>query len=216
MNIFRKLFERQADPAHSEAAQVKPSPSELLQAMSVRPSPARIESEHRAQAEILATLESRMVDSGLFLAEKIPQLMHKIRENSAPFQGPNTSAAFAGETFLSAEENRALGLNARMKYSHEFIACCSPAILSSVEPKGALHDMHLDIYHRVNREHRLAEIQHLGIDKVRISTSGTGQECEQVRQLKGVYKLEAVPSLPLPGCNSAVCQCFYMAVIDGF
>lgn len=213
MNIFRRLFGKKPAPAQSAPARGRSGWKEQAKAASIQEaSPAMVEDERRAQAKVLALLEARVAESGLFLPEKIPELMAKLRQGSGPFQRSSVKAALEGDTFLSVEEKRKLGLNTRAKYSHAFIACCDPAALKSVDPKDALGEMHLAAYHAVERERQLARLKREKVVKtVKIFPLGNPDACAKVQRMKRAYKLEEVPMLPVAGCDATCCMCGYDA-----
>jgi hypothetical protein len=140
--------------------------------------------------------------------------MLKLRRANAPFQHPNIDAAFAGDTYLSANEKRKLGLNTRMRYSHTFIACCDPALLDGVDPKGILHDLYVSAHHAVSRKQQLTKFGQSGVGKVRVSPCGKPVACAKVERLKRSYVIDQAPALPLAGCDARCCQCLYEPVID--
>ncbi|CAN7774675.1 hypothetical protein [Paraburkholderia hospita] len=212
MNIFKRLFGKKPESAAGEPARGQSSWKERAKAMSVQASPAMVKEEQRAQAKVLALLEARVTESGLFLPERIPELMAKLRRNGAPFQRPDVKAALEGETYLSVEEKRKLGLNTRAKYSHAFIACCNVTSLNGVDPKLALGEMHLAVYHAVNRERQLARFKQDKVVKtVKIFPLGNPDACAKVQRMKRAYELDEVPMLPVEGCDATCCMCGYDA-----
>jgi hypothetical protein len=190
----------------------EPDAGKVSHSMGIPATPEMIRDERQSQAEILRLLEARMVHSDVFLPDKISLLIGRLRDANSPFQRINTDAAFAGETFLSVDEKRKIGLNTRMKYSHAFIACCNPATLASVEPKGALGEMHDAVFNVVSRKRQLSEYQKSGVVRtVRIFPLGDPDACASVRRLKRAYPLNDVPALPLPDCDATCCRCGYDA-----
>jgi hypothetical protein len=173
-----------------------------------------LDGERQDNEEVMKLLESTIVASGLFIAEKVPELMAKLRGASSPFARLNTKVAFEGNEVLTVEEKRALGLNTRMKYTKEFIECFDSGILKTIEPKAILLNMHLSAYHRVARRRDLLKFRDLGfIKRITIVPVGDAGDCAKVKRLKKTYSLEAVPELPLPDCTAPFCRCMYQPVI---
>src|ERR1700731_729643 len=114
-----------------------------------------VELERLHDEEIMKLLEARITASGFFRAEKIPDLMAKLRGASVPFGRINTQVAFDGDAISTVEEKKALGLNTRMKYSKTFVEYFEPLAFKMIEPKTTLECMHLDAFHRVSRKKEL-------------------------------------------------------------
>lgn len=120
-----------------------------------------LEAEKQDNDEVMRLLEADIRASGLFRAEKIPELISKLRGGSGPFERVNTKVAFEGEQVLSLEEKRSLGLNTRMKYSKPFIEYFVSTALKTIEPKSVLENMHLSAFHRVARKRDLLNFREL-------------------------------------------------------
>jgi hypothetical protein len=150
-----------------------------------------IESERDFDNEVMKLLEDRIVASGYFKKEKIAELMANLNNSSVPFGRTNTKIAFDGNTFLTVEEKRALGLNTRMKYSKKFIAYFDAASFTKIEPKATLECMHLDAFHRVSRKREFLKLRNLGfVRQVKIVPFGDEGDCAKVKRLKKVYAIE--------------------------
>ena len=168
-----------------------------------------VELERRFNEDIMKLLETRISTSGFFKAEKIPELMAKLRGASVPFGRIDTSAAFGGEGILTVAEKKALGLNTRRKYSKTFVEYFDPSAFKTIEPKAFLECMHLDAFHRVSRKKEPLSLKKLGfVKKVKIHG-----DCERMKQFKKMHRIEEVPELPLPGCNAPFCPCWFEAMV---
>lgn len=173
-----------------------------------------LDAERQDNEEVMKLLESTILASGLFVAEKVPELVAKLRGASGPFARLNTRVAFEGNEVLTVKEKRTLGLNTRMKYTKDFIEYFDPGILKTIEPKAILLNMHLSAYHRVARQRDLLKFRDLGfVKQVTIVPVGDAGDCGKVKRLKKTYSLEAVPALPLPDCTAPFCRCMYQSVI---
>lgn len=173
------------------------------------------ELERKSNEEVMKLVEAKIVASGLFRAEKIPELVERLKEGVVPFGRINTQVAFDGDVILTVKEKKALGLNTRMKYSKKFIECLETSTLGSIEPKAALEGMHLDAFHRVSRKQELLSFKKLGLVKqVKIVPVGDERDCAKIKRFKKLWQIEEVPELPLPGCNAPYCRCMYEAVIS--
>jgi|GEM_PF-2190867 len=173
-----------------------------------------VELERQYNEEIMNLLEATIATSGFFRAEKIPELMAKLRGASVPFGRTNTSVAFDGDVILTVDEKRALGLNTRMKYSKTFIEYFDASALKTIEPKATPECMHLDAFHRVSRKKELLSLKKLGfVKQVKIVPVGDSRDCKKIKRFKKIYSMEEVPELPVPGCDAPFCRCMYEAII---
>ena len=170
----------------------------------------QVELERQSNEEVMKLLEAKIVASGLFRAEKIPELIERLKGGMVPFGRVNTQVAFDGDVILTVKEKKALGLNARMKYSKKFIEYFEPSALKSIEPKATLECMHLDAFHRISRKKELLRFKELGfIKQVKI----VPDDCKRVKRFKKIHNIEEVPELPLPGCDAPFCRCYYEPIL---
>jgi len=173
------------------------------------------EFESQSAEEVIKLLEASIIASGYFRKEKIPELISIFRKNSDSFGRANTRVVFDGDSFLTVEEKRKLGLNTRMKYSKKFIEYFNPLSFKTIEPKNALECMELDAFYRVSRKKELLNLKKLGfVKKVKIVPVGDVCDCKRIKQFKIIYNIEDVPELPLPGCDAPYCRCSYEAIIS--
>jgi hypothetical protein len=174
-----------------------------------------LEKEQQDNDEVMRLLEANIRTSGLFRADKILELVSRLRGGSSPFARVNTKFAFEGDKYLSVQEKRALGLNTRMKYSKAFIEYCDPTALKTTEPKSVLEDMHLNAFHRVARKRDLANFRELGfVNRVKIVPVGDARDCNEIKRFKKIHDLTLAPDLPLPGCTSPYCRCMYEPILS--
>jgi hypothetical protein len=174
-----------------------------------------LEAELQDNEEVMKLLEARIIASCFFRAEKIPELVAKIRLGFSPFARLNTKVAFEGNEVLTVEEKKSLGLNTRMKYSKAFIEYFDPTTLRNIEPKALLEDMHLDAFHRVARKRDLLKFRDLGfVKQVKIVPVGDERDCDKIKRFKKIHDIGDVPELPLPGCTAPYCRCMYEPVIS--
>lgn len=171
----------------------------------------QIDEERQSNEEIMQLVEAACISSGVFLPEKIPYLMVKLRSGFNPFTRLNTKTASDGEVILTVAEKKALGLNTRMKYSREFIECFVPLAFKKIEPKAFLENIHLDAFHRVARRNDLRKFRQIGVRKVEILNVGDARDCGKIKRFRKVHSLDEVPDLPLPGCTAPYCRCMYLA-----
>ncbi len=172
-----------------------------------------IELEHQSHEAVLELLEARMISSGFFRAEKIPELIAKLRGGYRPFCHLNTKVAFDGSEILTIEEKKMLGLSPRMKYSRSFIEYFDPIAFKQIEPKETLLNMYYDADYRVWRKKELRRLKELGVRQVKISPCGDARDCGKIKRLRKTYRIDEVPDLPLPGCTAPYCRCIYLPII---
>ena len=127
------------------------------------------EFESQSAEEVIKLLETSIITSGYFRKEKISELISILRRNSDSFGRVDTKVVLEGDSFLTVEEKRKLGLNTRMKYSKKFIEYFNPLSFKTIEPKNALECMELDAFYRVSRKKELLNLKKLGfVKKVKI------------------------------------------------
>ncbi len=176
----------------------------------ITPTPQEIEVARQLNEEILQLLEERIIASGFFRVDKIPELMAKLRGASIPFGRTDTKIAFSGDETLTVKEKKALGLNTRMKYSKTFIEYFDPSAFKTIEPKATLECMHIDTFHRVSRKKELLDMKKLAFVK-QVKIHG---ECESIVRFKKIHRIEEAPELPLPDCDAPFCPCWYEAILE--
>jgi hypothetical protein len=173
----------------------------------------QVEQERQSHEDAMKRLEASMVASGFFKQEKLPELLALLRGGFHPFARIYTKIAFRGDDLLTVEEKRALGLNTRMKYSRKFIEYFDPSAFGKIEPKSALENMHINASLRAARAKDLRVWKELGfINEVKICRTGDGDDCGKIKQLWKVYGIDEVPELPISGCDSSLCRCWYQPV----
>jgi hypothetical protein len=59
----------------------------------------------------------------------------------------------------------------------------------------------------ISRKYKLIELRTRGVTKVKIINMGGDLDCEEIKGHEGVYPIDDVPVLPLPGCDAAYCRC---------
>jgi hypothetical protein len=169
-----------------------------------------IDLERQSIDDIMRLLEGTISASGYFRRETIPMLMATLKSGTAPYARFNMDAIFKGDSFLSVEEKRSLGLNTRMKYSRRFLEYWNPASFQKIEPKSTLSCMYYGAFHRVSRKNAIESYKKLGFVKtIRIHPD----DCAQIKQAKKRHPIDRVPDLPLPECNAEFCRCSFEAVI---
>jgi hypothetical protein len=124
-----------------------------------------IDLERQSIDDIMRLLEGTISASGYFRRETIPMLMATLKSGTAPYARFNIDAIFKGDSFLSVEEKRSLGLNTRMKYSRRFLEYWNPASFQKIEPKSTLFCMYYDAFHRVSRKNAIESYKKLGFVK---------------------------------------------------
>jgi hypothetical protein len=172
---------------------------------------AEIAAEEKYDEKILKLVEDRLMASGYLHEEKIPELMSTLREATVAFGRNGVDSAFVGDSYLTLEQKRALGLNPRMKYSHKYIGYFKSESFKDIEPKGFLGTIRLDSFHRISREKKLFRMKvEAGIKRVRLIPD---HECPTAMALRRTYSIDQVPELPAPGCRLEFCRCYFEAII---
>lgn len=200
--IFRLLFSRPAEVSSSVVVGRGPE----IQATAEEIAKARELNER-----VLVRLQAKMEASGIFLPDRIPEMIATLRADSTPFGRLNTKTLFNGEA-LSAQEKRALGLNVRMKYARKFISCINPRALAAIEPKGALESMHQKAACGEWSTRELRKLRDSGVcNRVHIRVGSDA--CKAIRRTAKRHALLAAPELPLPSCGAHFCTCYYEPII---
>ncbi|WP_175835751.1 hypothetical protein [Burkholderia multivorans] len=159
--------------------------------------------------EVERLVEARIVSSGLFIPDKIPDLMGRLRIADKPFQRLSIDSLLGGKFLLTVGEKRALGLNTRMKYTREFVEFFEPRALSTIEPKSLLSGILHAAFFEVARARSLARFEEAGVGFVKIQPLGDPDCCAAVKRLRKQIPIESVPKLPLPNCTAEVCRCTF-------
>lgn len=200
--FFKTLFGRRP---------VTVPPTVVDSSSAIEPDRDMVAAEHRAFEAMFVDVEARLLRSAVFKPDQVPVLLSKLRATNRPFGRTNVEGAMAGETYLSADEKRALGLNARMKYSHAFIAMCDPQALATVEPKNHLAVIYVAAYWAAQRIKQLSEFRRIGIVlRVKISPGGEADPCDLANS-KRTFRLDLAPTLPHPKCKCECCTCSFDA-----
>ena len=155
-------------------------------------------------------LEKLLLESQLFHTEKIPLMMAKFRSTQRPFQRMPSHKVLEGKTMLTVDEKKSLGLNTRMKYSHDFIELCQIGRFKDTEPKAALDTILLNAYHRSSRNKTIKELRLKEfVTGVKVVSMG----CSAATKLDKIYALDQVPKLPADSCDEGCCMCYFEPVL---
>ena len=176
--------------------------------------PEMIDDERQSQEESLRFLEAAMTESGYFGPAKIPELISMCRSEFRPFARIDDRFGSRGDDLLTIEEKKALGLNSRMKYSREFIDLFEPSALKLIEPNSTLSNMRISAKNRAHSRTEIRKMKRLGfIREVKICPVRDAGDCKKIKNFRKVYSIDEVPELPIPGCDSSLCRCMYIAII---
>jgi hypothetical protein len=183
-----------------------------IKSIGIRPTAKMIREADQDADEVSRLLRSRLDASGYFVLDRVPDLVSRLRRSHRPFQRASIDAVTDGADLLSANEKRALGLNTHRRYSRDFIGFFRTETLPDIDPKTLLSAMQQAVSFEVSRRRTLSQYRQSKVVKtVRIFPLGDPDSCAAVRKLKQRFTLNNAPSLPLPGCDAAVCRCSYDA-----
>lgn len=189
---------------------IPPRVSEDKGGFALQMTDAEIEEERGHNEKVLQLLRKRVAESRFFRRERAASLIDALRKGSVAFGRVNTKVAFGTGDFLTVREKKELGLNTRMKYSRQFIEYFVPETLVGTEPRSILENMHLDAFHVVARAKEIQKLRRTGlVNQVKLEPG----DCRCVISAKKIYSIDAPPELPLKGCNSAFCTCWFSAVL---
>lgn len=158
-------------------------------------------------SEISARLRARIETSQLIHADRIDELVALLATDGR--QRSNLSRATAGATVLSLEEKRALGLNTRMKYTHEFISFFRPEALAGEGAIAALSNMQGAVVSEVGRLRELERLHRSGCERARVWPLGDPDACSAIKRHRKVFPIAEAPTLPLEKCRADVCRCMF-------
>jgi len=186
-------------------------PSDSQTGFGVPMTRAEIAAEEKYDEKILKLVESRLLASGYIHEEKIPELMATLRDGTVAFGRNDVGKAFVGNSYLTLDQKKSLGLNPRLKYSHRFIGYFKPEFFKDIEPKSFIGTIRLDSFHRISREKALTRAKTAGgISRVRLQPD---YECPTANALKKIYPIDEVPELPAPGCKLEFCRCWWEPIV---
>ncbi|MDR1106700.1 MAG: hypothetical protein LBL44_10120, partial [Treponema sp.] len=152
--------------------------------------------------EILAGMMRDIEKSGYFKQEKLSHLEKIIPKIGGYFTDP-----FSYNDCLSDEEKAALHINPELKISREMADCMSEKGLSEKDPRHIIPIIYYMNLFGIGRKYKLMELRTRGVTKIKIVSMGGDLDCEKIKSHTGVYSINDVPSLPLPGCDAAYCRC---------
>jgi hypothetical protein len=201
MGILGKLFGRKPS-ALADAP--KPHADPHAEAMTVKASSERIESERQMQAEAFALIESQLVASCLFKPESVPAMMSVIRANSPPFTPLNAH-------LLLGKKGRPEAEAARISLADCLISSSPP----TVDPATFIQSVCTHSANLARNRHALMRMKGVGIKAVRITFVKDTGACAKVRKLTKSYPINDAPVLPLQDCNGKRCFCAYKPIISG-
>jgi hypothetical protein len=159
--------------------------------------------------EILARMMRDIEGSGYFKQEKLPHMEKIIPKIGGYFTDP-----FSYNDCLSDEEKEALHINPELKISREMVDCMNEKGLSEKDPRQIIPIIYYMNVFAVTRKYKLMELRTRGVTKVKIINMGGDLDCEEIKNHTGIYPINDVPVLPLPGCNAAYCRCDFEACED--
>ncbi|MDR1286397.1 MAG: hypothetical protein LBK08_02200 [Treponema sp.] len=152
--------------------------------------------------EILARMMRDIEKSGCFKQEKLSHIEKLIPKIGGYFTDP-----FSYNDCLSDEEKAALHINPELKISREMADCMNEKGLSEKDPRHIIPIIYYLNLFGIGRKYKLMELRTRGVTKVKIVNMGGDLDCEDIKSHNGVYPINDVPALPLPGCNAAYCRC---------
>jgi hypothetical protein len=157
--------------------------------------------------EILTGMIRDIEESGYFKQEKLSHMEKIIPKIGGYFTDP-----FSYNDCLSDEEKAALHINPELKISREMAECMSEKGLAEKDPRHIVPIIYYMNLFAVSRKYKLMELRSRGITKVKIVNMGGDLDCEKIKNHDGgIFSIDEVPHLPLPGCDAAYCRCDFEA-----
>jgi hypothetical protein len=152
--------------------------------------------------EIMAKMMMDIEKSGYFKPEKLSHMEKIIPKIGGYFTDP-----FSYNDCLSDEEKEALHINPELKISREMADCMSEKGLSEKDPRHIVPIIYYMNLFAVSRKYKLLELRARGVTRVKLVNMGGDLDCGTIKGHTGVYAINDVPVLPLPGCDAAYCRC---------
>lgn len=178
----------------------------------ITPTPKLTRSEREKNKRMFDLTEQSLRECDLIIPEKIPEMMEKLTGGHKAFDRVPNAKAIEGKTSLTVNEKKALGLNTRMKYTHAFLEFFVTEKLAGSEPKSIVSTIILNAFHKASREAELKEFRAHGFIK-QVKINCDPDACPQVKRLKKIHGIDAVPDLPLAGCKEDLCMCYLSPII---
>lgn len=160
------------------------------------------ERKEMLRKEILAGVMRDIESSGYFKQEKLSHLEKIIPKIGGYFTDP-----FSYSDCLSDEEKIAFHINPEMKISREMADCMSEKGMLEKDPRQIIPIIYYMNVFAISRKYKLMELRTRGVTKVKIVCMGGELDCEDIKDHGGEYSLNAIPPLPLPGCDAPYCRC---------
>ncbi len=178
----------------------------------ISPTPELTRAERDKNKRMVELTEQWLRECNLIIPEKVPEMMEKLMGGHKSFDRVPNAKALEGETALTVEEKKKLGLNTRMKYTHAFLNFFAAEKLKGSEPKSTISCIILNAFHKASREADIKLFRAQGFIK-QVKIECDSDACTQVHRLKKIHGLESVPDLPLPGCKEDFCRCYLSPII---
>jgi hypothetical protein len=164
------------------------------------------ERKDRLRKEILSGMMEDIKESGYFKPEKFDHMEKIIPKIGGYFTDP-----FSYNDCLSDEEKKARNINPEFKISREMADCMTEKGLSEKDPRHIVPIIYYINLFGISRKYKLMELRTRGVTKVKIICMGGDLDCEEIKSHTGIYSINDVPALPLPGCDAPYCRCDFEA-----
>lgn len=204
MGILDRLFSKKSATLPTRV--LEPSLKAKSQLMTVKPSSERKAREVLMQADALAAVEDRLLESGKFAPGRVKDVMAGIKMNCEPFKPINALAVSKGRTFRGVSGD---DLNLKL--------CAKDESVDDTELELFVADVCAHERHRAHNRYALMGMKELDVKAVEI-LSIPGVSCEEACRQTKAFPIGKVPPLPLKNCTAEMghCRCLYRAVIPDF
>lgn len=201
----RHVVSRQDDPPALAGATPQPSVDVAFPAsMTVRPRPELVTAEDSAKEEAFCVLLDRLTESGLFLPERIPDMMRVIRAASPPLCPINASRLIFNPLKAGKDREERIPIG----------ECVDAQARLKIDPEDFLSYLCMQMQARATANRSLADARTKGIEKV-VLICVEQTACSKAKRIKKRYAIEDAPTLPLDGCKARRCHCIYQSIIPG-
>ncbi len=172
--------------------------------------------EKQKNKEIFELIKSRISNNDNYSDDCVKFIIKKLTKvNILESSGQGIIKSFREEPCVSLEEKKQYNINPRQKINKEFFDLLSEKGKHQEYILLYLENIILSSKYKINNKYDLRNMKKMGVKYVTIECCNDDRDCPAVKKLcNKEFKINQVPELPLPDCNSDLCRCNYSAVIS--
>jgi hypothetical protein len=155
-----------------------------------------------------ANLRGCLARAKIFAPHNIEEIVRRIQQGFSAVDDLRCFGAIEAGRPLTPEAKKRLGLNARAKFTEEFIALVDVAKTDGTSPLVCYRNAYREAIAQTRRSIDVEKMRQLGVKFVELIDPYQGMGGCGAKKKK-YYSIDDLPSLPLPGCEQEYCKCCY-------